>query len=175
MSADTHCGQFHPLIGRSATPRPLRAHAGLAGHLARLHAGQPGSEDCEQPAHRPAGAMVTGASPKFAPGSYRCPLVTVPHLSGKERGQSMPGTTLSPLPRAFASAVPANTDYPPPEYTSPGRRIPRPRHVSPPAILGNNLVTPSANCSGWPSPAEAPARIQGSFSECMAHMPSTLR
>jgi hypothetical protein len=50
-----------------------------------------------------------------------------------------------------------------------------PRHVSPPSILGNDLVGQSENCSDWPSLPEVLARMDGSFPEWMAKMPSTLR
>ena len=49
------------------------------------------------------------------------------------------------------------------------------RHVSPPSILGNNRVTHSKNRSGWPSSAEALTRMDGSFPEYMANLPSTSR
>jgi len=69
----------------------------------------------------------------------------------------------------------ASVDGAGPGYMALAPRILAPRHVSPPYILGNDLVDQSKNYSGWPSSAEAPARIDGSFPECMAILKSTLR
>jgi hypothetical protein len=49
------------------------------------------------------------------------------------------------------------------------------RHVSPPSTLGNDVVAYSKSLSDWPSSADALARMDGSFPECMANLPSTLR
>ena len=62
-----------------------------------------------------------------------------------------------------------------PGYMAITPHIQAPRHVSPPPILGNNLVSHSKNGSGWPSSAEAPARMDGSVPEYMANLPSTSR
>jgi hypothetical protein len=49
------------------------------------------------------------------------------------------------------------------------------RHVSPPSILDNDLLTSLKSCSGWPSSAKPLARMDGRFPECMAETPSTSR
>ena len=69
----------------------------------------------------------------------------------------------------------ASIDGAVPEYMALAPHILAPRHVLPPSILGNMLPTPSQSHSGWPSSPEVLARMDGSFPECMAKMPSTLR
>ena len=141
----------------------------------RLHAGQPQPENSERPACLAADAMVVGASPKLALLPYCCPSGITPHLTRKKRRQSMQKMTLSLPPRAFATAMPANGYGLVPEYTSAMLRTLRPRHVSPPSILGNNPAIRSANHSGWPTSAEAPARVDGVSAEYAAYTPSTSR
>lgn len=69
----------------------------------------------------------------------------------------------------------ASVDGASPGYMALTPRILAPRHVSPPSILGNNLIIHSPNCSGWPSSPDALARMDGGFPEYMAKTPSTLR
>ncbi len=69
----------------------------------------------------------------------------------------------------------ASVDGVSPEYMALAPHILAPRHVSPPSILGNFRVTRSPTPSGWLSSAEALARMDGSFPEWTANMPSTLR
>jgi hypothetical protein len=101
--------------------------------------------------------------------------VKAPHLSRKERGQSMHILMYSLLPQAFTSVAPAKVFSLFPEYTSACSRIPSARHVSPPSIPGNNLVASAASHSDWSFSAEASAGVDGLLPECVADMPSALR
>ena len=50
-----------------------------------------------------------------------------------------------------------------------------PRYVSLSSILGNNRATRSENSSGWPSSAEALARMDSGYPEYMANLKPILR
>lgn len=69
----------------------------------------------------------------------------------------------------------ASIDGAMPGYMALAPHILVPRHVLPPSILGNSLVTHSKNHSGWASSGEVLTRMDGCFQEWMAKMPSTLR
>jgi hypothetical protein len=75
----------------------------------------------------------------------------------------------------FGGAMFASVDGASPGYVAFMPHILGRCHISPPSILGDNLVNHSQNCSGWPSSAEVLARMDGCFPEYMAFMPSTLR
>jgi hypothetical protein len=75
----------------------------------------------------------------------------------------------------FGAAMFARVDGGRPGYMALAPHILESRHISRPSILGNDLITPSASCSGWSSSAEALTRMDGSFPEYMAETPSTSR
>src|SRR6185369_3020693 len=98
-----------------------------------------------------------------------------PQSSRKAHGTSMQETIPSLSARVLAGAMLANEYGAPPGDTAARPRAPVPCHVSPPPILGNHLLDPSASQSGWPSSADVLARIDGVLPAYTAYMPSTSR